>query len=189
MTSVPPAQGAVPPPIGEALTVAIDVFKRDWAALVVACLCAMLLGLIPLVGGGLAFAGLMHVSLKALRGQTPEPADGFVGLSAPLDHIVMGLLQVSGILACCLGVYVTQAIFFPGTFFILEEKMDWRTAMDASLARVKPNWAAWLVYSFVMGLVGAAGSLVCGIGVLATLPVAALGLAYAYEKALKPATA
>ena len=36
----------------------------------------------PLVGGGLAMAGLMHVSLKALRGQTPEPADGFIGLQA-----------------------------------------------------------------------------------------------------------
>ena len=71
-----------PPPIGEALEAAWDVFKKDYAAILIATLCAMLLGLVPLVGGGLAMAGLMHVSLKALRGQSPEPADGFIGPAA-----------------------------------------------------------------------------------------------------------
>jgi len=89
-----------PPPIGEALDAAWTVFKKDHAAILVATLCALLLGLIPLVGGGLAMAGLFRVSLKALRGQTPEPEDGFIGLKAPVDHIVMGLLQIAGLLAC-----------------------------------------------------------------------------------------
>jgi hypothetical protein len=64
-----------PPPIGEALDAAWNVFKKDYAAILIASLCALLLGLVPLVGGGLAMAGLMKVSLKALRGQSPEPAD------------------------------------------------------------------------------------------------------------------
>ncbi len=68
-----------PPPIGEALDAAWTVFKKDYAAILVGTLCALLLGLIPFVGGGLAMAGLIRVSLKALRGQTPEPEDGFIG--------------------------------------------------------------------------------------------------------------
>ena len=176
-----------PPPIGEALEAAWATYKKDYAAIAIATLCAMVLGLIPLVGGGLVMAGLMKVSLKALRGQTPEPADGFVGLQAPADHIMMGLLQIAGLLACCVGVYVTHAVFFPGTPLILEKGMDWNRAKDVCVERIWPNWGAWTVFTFVVGLVGASGSLLCGIGVIATFPLAGLALAYAYEHSIAPA--
>jgi hypothetical protein len=176
-----------PPPIGEALEAAWAVYKKDWAAIAIACLCAMLLGLIPLVGGGLVMAGLVHVSLKALRGQTPEPADGFIGLQKPLDHIVIGLLQVAGALACCVGVYVTHGVFYPGTPLILEKGMDWNQAKDVCIARVWPEWGPWTLFAFVAGLVGASGAILCGIGVVATMPLAALMLAYGYERVIAPA--
>jgi len=176
-----------PPPIGEALEAAWAVLKKDYAAILIATLCALLLGLVPLVGGGLAMAGLMHVSLKALRGQSPEPGDGFVGLQAPVDHIVMGLLQIVGILACCLGVYVSQAVFFAGTALVIEKGMDWNRAKDVCVARIGPNWAPWTLYTLVAGLVGASGAIVCGIGAIATIPLAGLMLAYAYDRAVAPA--
>ena len=176
-----------PPPIGEALEAAGAVLKKDYAAILIATLCALLLGLVPLVGGGLAMAGLMHVSLKALRGQSPEPADGFIGLQAPVDHIVMGLLQIVGILACCIGVYVSQAVFFAGTALVIEKGMDWNRAKDVCVARIWPNWAPWTLYTLVAGLVGASGAIVCGIGVIATIPLAGLMLAYAYDRAVAPA--
>lgn len=176
-----------PPPIGEALDAAWNVFKKDFGPILIGTLCALLLGLVPLVGGGLAMAGLMRVSLKALRGQTPKPADGFIGLQAPLDHIVMGLLQIVGLVACCVGVYVTQAIFFPGTALILEKGMDWNRAKDVCVARIWPNWGPWTLYTLVAGLIGASGGLLCGIGAIATVPLAGLMLAYAYERAIAPA--
>ena len=176
-----------PPPIGEALEVAWTVFKKDYAAIILATLCAMLLGLVPLVGGGLVMAGMMRVSLKALRGQRPEPADGFIGLQAPDDHIVMGLLQILGMLACCVGVYVSQGVFFSGSALVLEKGMDWKQAKDVCIARIWPNWVAWTLYTLVVGLVGASGAIVCGIGVIATAPLTGLALAYAYEKSVAPA--
>jgi hypothetical protein len=176
-----------PPEVGEALDAAWAVFKRDYAAILIATLCALLLGLVPLVGGGLAMAGLMHVSLKALRGQTPEPADGFIGLQAPVDHIVMGLLQIAGLLACCVGVYVSQGVFFAGTPLILEKGMDWNRAKDLCVARIGPNWGPWTLYTLVAGLVGGSGALLCGIGAIATVPLAGLMLAYAYDRVIAPA--
>jgi len=176
-----------PPPIEEALRAAWEAYKKDYAAIFVASLCAMVLGLIPLVGGGLVMAGLMRVGLKALRGARPEPADGFVGLQAPVDHIVMGLLQASGLLACCVGVFVTHAVFFPGTALILEKGMDWNRAKDVCMERIGPSWAQWTLFTFVVGLVGGSGALLCGIGVVATLPIAGLALAYAYERTLAQA--
>jgi len=34
----------------------------------------------------------------------------------------------------------------------------------------------------VLGLVGAAGAILCGVGLLITLPIATIGWAYAYEQ-------
>jgi hypothetical protein len=176
--------GAVsPPPIGEALEAGWKTFERDMVPIALAMLCAMLPGLIPLLGGGLALAGMMHVALKALRGQTPAPADGFIGLSeSALDHVVIGLLQVAGLLACCLGVFVTQAIFYPGTIMVLERGMGWEQAKDECLARVKPNWGAWTIFTLAISLVGGSGALLCGIGILFTAPIAMIALAYGYQK-------
>lgn len=172
-----------PPPIGEALGVGWTTFQKYPGPILLGTLCAIVVGLIPLAGVGLAFAGIMKVSLKALRGQAPEPADGFAGLSDnAIDHIVMGLLQLSGMLACCVGVYVTQGIFQPGTVLILERGMTWEQAMNACLEQARPNWVAWTLFTLVVGLAGASGMLLCFAGVLVTAPVAMIAMAYAYDR-------
>jgi uncharacterized membrane protein len=181
-----------PPPIGEALGVAWKTFQRNPVPIVIAMLCAMVVGLIPILGAGPAFAGMMKVSLKALRGQVPEPADGFAALSEnAIDHVVMGLLQIAGLLACCVGVYVTQGIFYPGTLLILERRMTWEQAMNECLEQVKPNWLAWTLFTLVVLVLGSLGMLACFVGVLVTAPVAMIALAYAYERsfAAPPAAA
>jgi hypothetical protein len=173
-----------PPPIGEALSVGWNTFKENMGPIAIGILCAMAVSLIPLVGGGLAFAGFMQVSLKALRGQTVEPKDGFVGFEAPVDHIVIGLLQIVGLIACCVGVYVSQAIFFPGSLLILDRKMTWTQAKDECMARIAPNWGAWTLFVVVVSLVASSGLLLCGVGVLFTAPIGLIALAYAYERTM-----
>jgi hypothetical protein len=173
-----------PPPIGEALSVGWKTFQQNPVPIHLGMICAMVIGLIPILGGGLAFAGAMRVSLKALRGQLPEPADGFAGLSNnAVDHIVMGLLQIVGMVACCVGVYVTQGIFFPGTLLILDRDMTWEQAKDVCLKQVKPNWVSWTLFVLVVGLAGASGMILCVVGVFFTAPIALIAMAYAYEKA------
>ena len=167
-------------------------FQQNPVPILLGMLCAMIIGLIPILGAGLAFAGMMKVSLKALRGQIPEPLDGFAGLSEnAIDHIVMGLLQIVGMLACCVGVYVSQGIFFPGTLLILDRDMTWEQAKDVCLKQVKPNWVSWTLFVLVVGLAGASGMILCVVGVFVTAPIAMIAMAYAYEKAFgaSPATA
>ena len=173
-----------PPPIGEALGVGWNTFKANMVPIGLGILCAMVVGLIPVVGGGLAFAGFMKVSLKALRGQEPEAADGFAGFEATVDHIVMGLWQLVGILACCVGVYVSQAVFFPGTLLILDRQMSWSAAKDECMARMAPQWAAWTLFLVVVSLVASSGLILCGVGVLFTAPIGLIALAYAYEQTM-----
>jgi hypothetical protein len=175
--------GVSPPPIGEALSVAWETFQKNPAPILIGTLCAIVVSLIPVIGSGLAFAGMMAVSLKALRGGVPEAADGFAGLTKrPIDHIVMGLLQIVGLLACCIGVYVSQALFFPGTLLILDRDLTWEQAKDVCLRDVKPDLVSWTLYVLVLGLVGGSGMILCIVGVFLTAPIAMLALAYSYEK-------
>ena len=61
--------------------------------------------------------------------------------------------------------------------------MGWEQAKDECLARVKPNWGAWTLFTLAVGLVGASGAILCGIGVLFTAPIAMIALAYGYQRA------
>lgn len=169
-----------PPPIGEALTVGWNTYKQRMVPVLIGVLCASVVGIIP----GIGFAGMMNVSLKALRGKDPTPADAFVGFSAAVDQIMMGLLQLVGAIACCLGIYVTQGLFFQGSVLITEKGMNWSDAKDRCLVTFKDTWVAWTVFVLVVGLVGSLGAIACGIGVFFTLPIATCALAYAYEQTL-----
>jgi len=173
-----------PPPMGQALSTAWNVYKANLMPVLIATFCATLLGLIPLIGGMLAIPGALLVALKAVRGQTPEPADGFVSFQALVDHLVIGLLQMLGAIACCIGAYVTQGIFLPGSFLILDKGQNWQQAKDVCMEKIAPNWVAWTIFALVTGLVGVSGLILCGIGVYFTLPIATCAWAYAYEETL-----
>jgi uncharacterized membrane protein len=183
LTASTPLAVVDPPPIGESLSVGWKTFQQNPVPILLGMLCAMVIGLVPILGAGPAFAGMMKVSLRALRGDVPAPADGFAGLSDnAVDHIVMGLLQMVGLLACCIGVYVSQGIFFPGSLLILERNLTWDEARDVCWKQVKPNWLPWTLFALLAGLVGASGMILCFVGVLFTAPIAMIAMAHAYEK-------
>jgi|SRR5579862_2651186 len=173
-----------PPPIGEGLSVGWNTLKTNVSVLVVPFLCAIILNFIPIVGGFFAMPGMLLVSLKILRGQTPEANDGFVGFQAFMDNLMMGILQIAGALLCCIGAVITQALFIPGSLLIVDKGLGWSDAKDRCLDEIKPNLMAWIIYTFVLGLVGASGMILCGIGIFVTLPIATIGWAYAYEQTL-----
>lgn len=190
MADAPAGSAVNPPPIGEALGAGWNAYKANWGAALLAYLCAWVVGLIPIIGGFLSIAGMCNVSLKLIRGQKPEPGDGFVAFNRGLvDHLVMGLLQAVGLLLCCIGVLFTQSVFYSGTFLIVDKGLTWQAAKDVCWTRVKPNFLSWLIFYFVVGLVGSLGAILCGVGLLVTLPIAMCAIAYAYEKSLGGATA
>jgi hypothetical protein len=57
LTSSTPLVVVNPPPIGEALSVGWKTFQQNPVPILLGMLCAMLIGLIPILGAGLAFAG------------------------------------------------------------------------------------------------------------------------------------
>jgi uncharacterized membrane protein len=171
-----------PPPIGDALRVGWNTVKANMVPMIIATLCAMVAGMVFM-----AIPGLMYVSLKAIRGKAPEPADAFIGFKKFVDHLVLVLLQSVGFIACCVGVYVTQAIFIPGTALVLDRDLTWSQAKDKCMEHIKPNWWPWTLFFFVTALVGGSGLIPCGLGLPVTIPIATCAWAYAYEQTLAKA--
>ncbi len=178
--------GALTPPgIGEALGAGWNAYKANLVPVLIGMLCAMLLSIIPVIGGLLAMPGMFNVALKAVRGQKPEPADAFIVFKAGLvDHLIMGLLQICGIILCFIGVWITQPLFIFGTPLILDKGLDWGKAKDVCLARVKPNLIGWIIFMLVIGIVGSLGMVLCFVGIFLTLPIAVCAMAWAYDKTL-----
>jgi hypothetical protein len=172
-----------PPPIGEALGVGWERLKENPMPIILAVLCAGVANMIPFLG----MPGLMLIGAKASRGQTPEIGDAFVGFQKPVDHIMIGLLQISGMLACCIGVYATQPMFYHGYLLVHERNMTWQQAKDLCLQETKPTWLGWTIYWFVMSLVASAGVIACVVGVIASASVAVIALGYAYDQTLAKA--
>lgn len=175
-----------PPSIGDALGKGFEIYKANFGPVLVGSLCAMVCGMIPVIGQFLVLPGMYYVALKAVRGQKVIPEDGFVAFKALGDHIVIGLLTLSGILLCFVGIFITRPLFQPGYFYILDKKMSWSKAKDKCMSDVKPHLFSWILFEFVVGLVPAlAGLLLCGVGIFLTMPITACAMAYAYEKSLR----
>jgi hypothetical protein len=161
------------------VSVGWNTFKANPVPLILGYLVANLLFMIPIVGAPLGLAGLLYMSLKALRGQTPEVKDVLVAFQAPVDHIVIGLL---GLIACCIGALVTAPLFAPGLLLIADKGMTWQDAKDRCMEHVKPAWLAWTVFWLVLMLLNMAGTLACVVGVFVTGPMSMIAFAYAYEQ-------
>jgi hypothetical protein len=173
-----------PPPIGDALRLAWERFKQDPWPILLMVLIANLIFLIPIAGIGLGMPGALLAGARVVRGQTPEVDDALVGFKRPVDHIMIGLLQLSGMLACCVGVLVTAPLFFMGHMLIVEKGLDWQQAMRVCLDQVKPHLVEWILFYLVLVLFSSLGALACGLGVLVTAPMAAIAMAFAYEGSL-----
>jgi uncharacterized membrane protein len=129
--------------------------------------------------------GLYWISLKAARDQKPVLKDLMVIVNDRfIHHVGILLLQTCGALACGIGVLVTQALFIPGSFLVLDRKLDWNGAMEMCVETIKPKIGNWIVFHLIIVLVGFAGIFACVGGVLITGPVALCAWAHGYDKTL-----
>jgi hypothetical protein len=173
-----------PPPIGDALRLGWERFKQDPWPILLIVLIANVIFLIPIAGIGLGMPGVLLAGARVVRGQAPDVDDAFVGFKKPVDHIMIGLLELSGLLACCVGVLVTAPLFFMGHMLIVEKGLDWQQAMKVCLDQVKPQLMEWVLFNLVLVLFANLGLLACGLGVLVTAPICAVAMAFAYDSTL-----
>ncbi len=183
-----------------------DCLGRSWALLMerfwllVGATAVMLavcvgLGSVPAVGSAAAlllpfvlWGGVEFVFLKAFRGEPVDIGVAFSGFgkvfpALMLAGLVTWALTGVGLLLCVLpGIYlaVCWKLFTP--LLILDRGLDFWQAMECSRRVVTRHWWTCLALALVFLLLVGAGVLVCGVGVLFTLPLGLGMLVAAYEE-------
>jgi uncharacterized membrane protein len=100
------------------------------------------------------------------------------------ETVDMSLLWL-GTLAVVVGALLVGTLFAWALNIVWFYDVTPVEALDASRKLIYRNWGSFMVFLIVAGLIGAAGVLLCGVGILYTAPAMAVAQFYAFADATK----
>jgi hypothetical protein len=128
------------------------------------------LSLISSVVTALMGGGLMTMAVRGSRGEIVAVEDVFAGFGRPVPFLVVHLASIAGVLLCGIGVFVTAFLFAYGMAYVARGE-DIGAALgkskDLALAKVGET----LLLLIVVVAMNLAGALICGIGLLVSVPL------------------
>ncbi|MFH0908717.1 MAG: hypothetical protein V1929_08140 [bacterium] len=186
---------------GEWIQRGFDLYKANAATLILVNLLAMVLGVLTIgILGGPMFAGVIMVTLALLDKKEPKPevGDVFKGFEYFLQmfllfivwmaasfvgQVLLNFIPVLGYPLSMLYVYsiTTCAMFAP--FHIVERRMDFVPALQASFDMVKTNFWPFFGLLLIASILSHLGFIACCIGIVVTMPIYTCIMAVAYREA------
>jgi len=162
-----------------------QLVKADIGNFVLLALVFLLLSGVPLIYGPLA-AGMHVYCLKKLHGRRAEFADLFKGFNffvpTLVASIVISLFTFGGTLLCIIPGLVIAAMYKFTYLFIVDKRMDFWQAMQASHAVAKNDYFGFTIFLLAMAGVNLLGVLCCVVGVLVSAPVTFAAVTVAYQE-------
>ncbi len=173
---------------GEWLSEGWGLFKQDWLMHVVVVL---ILGVANSATASILYGPLLCGYYYMIFKKVQDPASsielgdigkGFeVFVNALVAWLLVGIFTSVGTIACFVGAIVVGALLIFVFPLIMDRRMDFWPAIQASFDKTKENWLGWSVFMLVLGLVNLAGAIVCGVGMLVTMPITCVATALAYR--------
>ncbi|MBT3295244.1 MAG: hypothetical protein HN919_13620 [Verrucomicrobia bacterium] len=185
---------------GEWMSQSFDLFKENIGPLILISLVALILSTISMgILAGPMMAGLALVTLQLVDKQgKPDVSKLFEGfgffLQSFLFVLVWGVIVaivavVVNLVTCGLaspliavGSMALGAVLMFAPYLIVEKKMDFWPASMESLQMVKANFWPLVGYYLVASIIGSAGSVACGVGMIVTMPISWCMYAVAYRE-------
>jgi hypothetical protein len=126
--------------------------------------------------------GLIRILLAVARGQQASVGDVFSGASHFIPmFVVIFLTRVIEIVGCCsVGLIPVYMGLCFASYFVVDQNLGPIEAFSAAWRSTEGQRGDVLVYSLLALLVYMAGAVLCGVGMLATAPIAMLGFAIIY---------
>jgi uncharacterized membrane protein len=147
---------------------------------------AVLNGMVPMILQGPLIAGFQIFCMKKLLNRRTDFADLFKGFNFFVPALVASLLIMllvgCGTLFCIIPGLVVAAIFKFTFLFIVDKRMDFWPAMQASHAVVKSDYFGFTMFLLLMVLVDILGALCCIVGLLVAVPVTVAAVTVAYKE-------
>jgi uncharacterized membrane protein len=162
-----------------------DLVMADLGPYVLATLIFFLLSGVPFIQGAL-IAGFHIYTMKKMHGRRTDFGDLFKGFNFFVPTLVamllIGAFTFLGTLACIIpGLVVAAALKFT-YLFIVDKRMDFWPAMQASHAVVKLDYFGFTMFLLLAALVNLVGFLCCIVGLLVTFPVTIAAITVAYKE-------
>src|ERR1017187_7923803 len=146
----------------------------------------MLSSAVPVILQGPMIAGLHIFTMKKLMGRRAELADLFKGFNyfvpTLVASIVIGLFVFCGTLLCVIPGLVVAAMYKFTYLFIVDKRMDFWPAMQASHAVVKRDYVGFTLFLLLLVLVDVLGVLCCVEGLFVAIPVTFAAITVAYKE-------
>jgi uncharacterized membrane protein len=162
-----------------------ELVKADLGNYILMALVFSLLTAVPLIQGAL-IAGFHIFTMKKLMGRPAEFADLFKGFNYFIPTLVasllIGLFVFGGTLLCIIPGLVVAAMYKFTYLFIVDKRMDFWPAMQASHAVAKNDYFGFTMFLLLMVLVDLLGVLCCVIGIFVALPVTFAAITVAYKE-------
>jgi uncharacterized membrane protein len=143
-------------------------------------------GLVPMILQGPLMAGFHIYCIKRILGRPAEFPDLFKGFNffvpTLVASLVISLFVFGGSLLCVIPGLVLAAMYKFTFLFIVDKRMDFWPAMQASHAVVRNDYFGFTMFLLLMALVNFLGVLCCVVGVLITIPVTLAAITIAYQE-------
>jgi zinc-ribbon domain len=191
--TVPGAASPPPPPIadvtaqtGRWISAGWDLIKGDWMPFVLMALVFLVVtGCIPLVLNGPLMAGFHIACIRKMMSGRAEVGDLFKAFTyfgaTLLAFLVITVFTFLGLLLCFIPGLVVAAMYLFTYLFIVDKKMDFWPAMQASHDLVRKDYFGFSLFLLTLLLINVVGALACFVGVLVTLPLSHGAITAAYR--------
>ena len=141
---------------------------------------------VPVILQGPMIAGMHIFIMKKLLGRRAEFADLFLGFNyfvpTLVASLVIALFVSIGTVLCIIPGLVAAAMYKFAYLFIVDKRMDFWPAMQASHAVVKHDYVGFTLFLVLMALVDLLGILCCVVGIFVALPVTFAAITVAYKE-------
>ncbi len=169
------------PDIGTCVSAGINGLKKDPVTHIVTTL------LIGIVGGvtagvlsGPMMVGYMRMIKREDEGTKAEIADVFKGFDdlvpALLAVLVSSIIVGIGFMLCFIPGLLVMALVPTSAYLVAVGEKDGINAIKRAWDAIKANLLGSVFCALVLGIVGSIGGILCGIGMIITLPIAFIGM-------------
>lgn len=142
--------------------------------------------MVPVILQGPLIAGLQIFCIKKILNRQTQFADLFKGfdffLPALVASLVIALFTFVGSLLCIIPGLVVAAMYKFTYLFIVDKRMEFWPAMQASHSVVKNDYFGFTLFLLAMACVDILGILCCFIGIFVALPVTFAAITVAYKE-------
>ncbi|KST63476.1 hypothetical protein [Mastigocoleus testarum] len=142
-------------------------------------------GIVNIVVTPVLSAGTYIVAFLIAKNRPKQFSDFFRGFNQFLQIFLANLVSsvligIASLLLLIPGIYLAIAYMF-SLLFVIEKKMSFWSAMEASRTLITKKWFSFLVFAVTIFLLNLAGLVVLGLGLLVTIPLTYCIMVAAFE--------